>query len=112
MRAPIIWGLLLAVALGVPVTAAGEEGGLLDGYRAQRSSWGTLYLRHRASGAEEMERAPVEIAVSLARVEARLGRARGRPLTVILTPGAEEFNRVFGLLAGRRPASWIAGAAF
>jgi len=83
---------------------------LLDAYHTRAGPWGTAYFpaAARAGG----ERLAAEIQAGLERVEERLGRARGRPLTAVLTPDRLEFARIYRALLGRRPERWVAGAAF
>ena len=93
----VLWGL------------AGLPADLLTGYRSESGPWGTV---HQKGIAGESGRAAGEIAAALARVEGRLGLARGRPFEAVLTPDPREFARLFRAVAGRGPDSWISGVAF
>jgi hypothetical protein len=119
MRAPlpfsnVLSGLVTGIALSAlaagDLRSAGLPPGLLDRYQRESGPWGTVY--HRGWSRQDRTLLSTRIAGALDRVERRIGRRRGGPFTAILTRDGREFAQVYESIAGSRPPSWIAGAAF
>jgi len=103
---------LLLVSPSAGIAASLLPAGLVSGYRRDVGPWGTVYYRGREWTEADRSRAADAVSGGLKRVEARIGRSRGRPFTVVLTPDQREFARIFKALTSRRPRRWIAGVAF
>ncbi|HVR74676.1 MAG TPA: hypothetical protein VMT52_10105 [Planctomycetota bacterium] len=92
MAAPLLSGLLLAAAL-----VLGE--GPFEGYTEEAIPTGKL--RSLGWPADDRLELASRLPAALARVESTLGRALGRPFTLVLVPGERELRRLVERLAGR-----------